>query len=97
MRSLSAFGLLACLWQGGVAAQAQAYFNNDSGETVYLRSSGPGDTNAFNYTVPPNSFYHENLWGLGHVIKISAEVIDRPGPPVAHIVWGYSNQPGALT
>jgi hypothetical protein len=95
MRFLSLLGMLACLWQGSLAAEA--IFINNSGQTVHLRSSGPGDTDPYNYTVPSNTYYHENQWGLGHVIKLSAEIIDRPGPPVAHIVWGYSNQPDRPT
>jgi hypothetical protein len=88
---------LAGLVAGVSAGHAKVVNYCDS--IIWLRSVMPGGATEYVITVPPGNSFEEPWLGVGRAIKVSHEDLTRPGPPVSHLILGYtwdSNDPDVV-
>jgi hypothetical protein len=89
--------VLASLFAGTFAGSAVV--SNNCGFTVYVRSIEAGGKTTFTTSIGPRFSYAEPYLGAGQAIKLSREDMTRPGPPVAHLILGYTyetSNPGVV-
>jgi hypothetical protein len=88
---------LAGLFAGVSAGHAKVVNYCDS--IVWLRSVQPGGETEYVITIPPGNSFEEPYLGVGRAIKVSKEDLATPGPPVSHLILGYtwdSNDAGVV-
>jgi hypothetical protein len=97
MRLYTLFISLASLLP--IAYAGSAIVTNNCGFPIFVRSIQAGGETTFTTRIGPRVSYSEPYLGAGRAIKLSREDLARPGPPVAHLIFGYtveSSNPGVV-